>query len=393
MTKTRRILAFAAVTVICCSLFLVARIKFHFHSEVDGFFILEGEKGAWLELTDDLTPEDAPRLLWAMPLKLSATAGESQKCGKESDSCLDFHWNSVDGQGFIRNTWNDGRKLIINIGRFRESNGSYPAGLFIGGGLPPSDPDYQYLNNNATGMTYFDGERWHHIWCNVNEGIHSPSSPFTPSYPSDWEFKGSRILENDGINLTIGSRHRIILAGVPLDFERVLFYRSGGRHVTLVTEITNMGTVPSTLLYQYADEPWVGNFGSSAGDVGWTKKEILFTEREVDVKEDTFIGMFDYGNPLAGENHIFSGMANFMEWSKDPNERPDKAYVSNFIGGVMHGAKPLPLVSIGNRIIGLKWGPRRLVPGESFHFTIAVGMADNDPKTGMPIKPKTGLNR
>jgi hypothetical protein len=33
-----------------------------------------------------------------------------------------------------------------------------------------------------------------------------------------------------------------------------------------------------------------------------------------------------------------------------------------------------------------------LKPGESFSFAIAVGMAGKDPKTGFPVKPKTGLN-
>jgi hypothetical protein len=102
------------------------------------------------------------------------------------------------------------------------------------------------------------------------------------------------------------------------------------------------------------------------------------------------MGMFDYGNPLAGETHTFTGMANFIEWDKAG--RPDKAYVSNFNGGTMQGPKPMPLTSQTNRFIGLQWGPRTLNPGESFSFIIAVGMADNNPKTGMPILPKTELN-
>lgn len=378
---------FVVIAIIGCSAFLFSKVAFQFSDDVDGFFLLKGEEGKWLELSDDLTPEDAPRLLYAMPLyPLKKIVS-----GDKSASGLDFRWNKKDGRGFIRNSWSDGRKLVINLARFRESNGKYPSGLFIGGGLPPNDPDYRYMNNEATGMTYFDGKRWYHIWCNVNEGILSPSSPFLPSYPSAWEFRGSWVRENDGKNLTLESRHRVSLAGVPLDLNRVLFYTSGDRHVILTTVITNRGTAPTDIQYQYGDEPWIGNFGSSAGDIGWTEKELLLSEREIDARNNTFIGMFDYGNPLAGETHAFTGVANYIEWVKEGG--PDRVYVSNFFGGVLHGPKPMPLASPTNRVIGLQWGPMTLKPGESFSFTIAVGMADIDPKTGMPLKPQTDFKR
>lgn len=390
MRNMRHKLILTIAVTLCCSALLFTNITIRFHHEMEGLFILEGEKGAWLELTDDLTPEDAHRLLWGKPLFPFRNLVESPKCDLTHDSCLDFRWNKKKGRGFIRNSWRDGRKLVINLGRFRESNGKYPSGLFIGGGLPPSDPDYQFMNNEATGMTYFNGLRWFHVWCNANEGIVSPSAPFLTSYPSDWKFKGSWVRENDGSNLTIESRHSLVLAGVPLDLNRILFYSAGNKYVILATEITNRGTTPAAIQYQYGDEPWVGNFGSSAGDVGWMEHELLLAEREVNVQRDTFIGMFDNGNPLAGETHFFSGIANFIEW--DRNTRPDRAYVSNFSGGTTHGPRPMPLVSPTNRFIGMQWGPRTLPPGESFSFTIAVGMADNDPKTGMPVKPETGLN-
>jgi hypothetical protein len=402
MVKRSRILRILAIAIIVCFALLFSKVAFRINSERDGLFILHGENGKWLELTDDLTPEDASRLIWAKPLypfkyeieSLPSDGGQGSVAGNANDPTpedkLDFHWNKKDGRGFIRNRWKDGSKLVINLGRFRESNGKYSSGIFIGGSLPASDPDYQYLNNEATGMTYFDGKRWFHVWCNVNEGLHSMTQPFMPTYPSNWQFKGSWIRENDGNNLTIESKHSLILAGVPLDFNRQLFYTHGNKYVILTTEITNKGNIPSSIQYMYGDEPWIGNFGSSAGDVGWSEKGLIFTEHDVDVKRKTFIGMFDYGNPLAGETNSFTGIANFLEWDK--NDPPNKAYVSNFSGGTMLGLNPIPLTSATNRFIGLQWGPTTLEPGRSLIFTIAVGMADRDPKTGMPIKPKTELN-
>lgn len=388
--KIRRHLLLTSAILISVLALLFTKIELDFSMPYEGFFILEGEKSYWLELTDDLMPEDAHRLLWGMPLYPFRNVVTSSSQPAERDSRIDFRWEKKKGCGFIRNSWRDGRKLVINLGRFREGNGKRTSGLFIGGGLPPSDPDYRFLNNDATGMTFYNGQRWYHIWCNVNEGLLSPSSPFQPSYPSDWEFKGSWVRENDGTDLTIESRHSLVLAGVPLKLQRLLFYRSGDRHVILTTEISNAGSVPASFVYLYGDEPWIGDFGSSAGDVGWTEKELLLTERDIDLKRNSFIGMFDYGNPLAGEIHNFSGAANFIEWDKDIP--PDKAYVSNFSGGTMQGKKPMPLTSNSNRFIGLQWGPLTINPGESFHFSIAVGMADNDPETGMPVKPETKLN-
>jgi len=383
-------LLIAAAALLGCAVLLFSTVAFHFDPTAEGLFILQGEDGYWLEVVDDLVPEDAPRLIWALPRYPFRKIVESSRCTDSSRPCIDFRWNKERGRGFIRNTWPDGSKLVINLGRFRDSNGRYPSGIFIGGGLPPSDPDYRFMNNEATGMTYFDGRRWYHVWCNSNEGLISPEASVLTSYPSEWVFKGSWVRENNGRDLTIESRHRVIFTGVPLDVQRVLFYTAGDSYVILSTEFTNRGVAPFSFQYLYGDEPWVGDFGSSAGDVGWMGRELLLAEQSIDTKLHTYFGMFDFGNELANEDHNFTGIANFIEW--DRGERPDKAYISNMGGGVINRDKAVPLVSHTNRYIGLQYGPRILKPGESFSFTIAVGMAGRDPQTGLPFKPKTEIN-
>jgi len=372
------------------SLIVVSKVTFHFKTTAEGFFILQGEDGNWYELTDDLVPEDANRLIWAMPLYPFRSKIFSTKCDNSSDSCVELRWNKRRGDGFIRNTWPDGTKLIINLSRFRDSQGKYVEGIFIGGGLPPSDPDYQQLNKEATGMAFFNGRRWFHVWCNANEGVMSLQPYFIPVYPTDWTFKGSWVRENDGKNITIESHHELAINGQPMDVTRHIFYTSGNTYVILATTITSRGNNPVTFQYYYGDEPWIGNFGSSAGDVGWMGQELIKSEREIDTRQNTYFGMFDYGNDLAGEMHNFTGIANFIEWPRDNG--PESAYISNFGGGLSEEGKSLPLNHPNNRFIGLKYGPQVLKPGETFSFTIAVGMAGNDPRTGFPVKPKTPLN-
>lgn len=386
----KRYLTITLATLCLVGGLAASRCTFKFSSEAEGLFVLKGENGAWLEFTDDLVPEDAIRYLWGMPLYPFRSVVRSQKQATPAHPTYDFKWNKKLGRGFIRNTWPDGRKLLINLGRFKDSNNKYPKGLFIGGGLPPNDPDYQYLNNDATGMTYFDGTRWYHIWCNANEGLISPESPYVANYPSDWEFKGSWVRENDGQNLTIESRHSLKLNNVPLDSTRFLFYTAGNRYAILAVTLTNRGNVPVPIQYMYGDEPWIGYFGSSAGDIGWSGNKLILTEQYIDTRTTTQLGMFDHGNELAGEGHIFTNLANFLEWPVD--ERPTRAYISNMTGGVMSPGATTPLTSPTNRFIGLQYGPYLLKPGELFSFTLAIGMADNDPKTGFPIKPRTGLN-
>jgi hypothetical protein len=83
-------------------------------------------------------------------------------------------------------------------------------------------------------------------------------------------------------------------------------------------------------------------------------------------------------------------IANFIEWQQ--LNRPDLAYFSNHFGIYRIPEENIPLDSPDNRVIALQWGQYVLEPGGTFLFKIAVGMADNNPQTGFPVKPITGLN-
>jgi hypothetical protein len=110
----------------------------------------------------------------------------------------------------------------------------------------------------------------------------------------------------------------------------------------------------------------------------------------VDTRKYAYAGLFDYGNEAIGEGHNFTMTANFLEW-KSP--KAPMVYFSNstddFFAPVASGNTPL---SGNTRFIGVQWGPSFLPPGASDSYTLAIGMADRDPKTGLPAKPETHLN-
>lgn len=367
---------------------MFTKVKFDLHHDYEGIFLFKGEHGAWLEVGDDLFPEESQRLLWGRSLTALKKVDSSGACASLDNPCTNFEWNAAAGRGFIKTTYPDGKKLVINLGRFMDSNGRAASGLFIGGGLPPDDPDFSLYNKNETGMAFYDGRRYYHVWCNVNEGILDAAGH--PIFPSEWQFVSSRVLENSAHDLTIVSRHRVLINNVPVTVERFMFYQTGDRFVTFITNFKNVGSVPTSFTYMYGDEPWVGNYGTSAGNVGWLDGRIALTEMEIDTLRYNYAGMFDYGNTLAGEQHDnYTMKANFIEWQ--PESRPDVAYFANQFGRRAPEGKKVPLASLDNRVIALMWGPMVLNPRQTFSFTISVGMADNDPTTGFPVKPDTRL--
>ena len=148
--------------------------------------------------------------------------------------------------------------------------------------------------------------------------------------------------------------------------------------------VENAGRRALSYHYVYGDEPWVGEFGSSAGNVGWVKERLYYYEGVVDPRTHTFAGMYDAGNTLIpGAGQTFSGVANFIEWLG--SNRPDLVYFSNKIGVFAQEKERVPLYSKDNRVIFLQWGPRLLRPGESELHLLAIGMADTAP--GEPLPP------
>ncbi|HEY6872969.1 MAG TPA: hypothetical protein VI298_09615 [Geobacteraceae bacterium] len=381
--KKAALLAAAALAVPL--LVMAVTVHFDIKGHWDGIFLLKG-KGWWrYELKDDLYVGDGDRLVWSWDFDDPRfRLARPLRRHKPGEPYLYYEWDVKDGSGFIRNFLANGTQLLTCFGRYMDDDHEYVHGLFVGGGLPASVAGGDNVFMDETGMAYYDGRRWYHVWCNVNEGIIAAQSK-APITPSRWKFLGSRIIDESDKSMVIASSHEATVDGVPLRIDRYVYLNAGDTYFVLSIKITNIGTVPAAYFYVYGDEPWVGNYGNSAGNVGWTKDGLIKYETVLDSTRYSYAGIFDYGNDAIGEGHDFTMTANFIEWLG--KEKPDTVYFSNDSGEMKADpAQKVPLAS-NTRFIGLQWGPRVLNPQQSAYYTLAIGMAGHDPKTGFPVKP------
>jgi hypothetical protein len=387
--RKRRFLLTGLAVVLPVLLIFFATVRIDIKGHFDGLFLLKGTHGWRYELQDDLYVGDGDRIIYSIDFDDPRfRISRSLHRRNPGTPYLYYEWDANDGSGFVRNFLRDGTQLLTCFGRFRDDDRQRVHGLFVGGGLPESiiPGDNVYMNN--TGMAYYDTNRWYHVWCNVNEGFISPldNRPYTPS---SWRFLGSKVLDESDQTLVIASSHELILDGNPLRIDRYVYLDAGDTYFTLTLKITNTGIKPARYVYVYGDEPWVGNYGTSAGNVGWVKDRLIKYEEVLDTTKYSWAGIFDYGNDAIGEEHNYTLTANFLEWLGE--EKPT-VYFSNDTEIHERAGRKVPLASDA-RFIGLQWGPRVILPGESVYYHLAVGMAGHDPKTGFPVKPEIKIRQ
>jgi hypothetical protein len=384
---------YTLIAAVALLLLVSLTTRFNFTGHLEGIFLLKGKDRYLLELKDDLYLGDGSRLI----LSFDPDAIEfllrlrHRLTHKPGEVCLDYAWHGRDGSGYVRNYLPGGRQLVTFFSRFTDDSGAYSRGLFVGGGLPGDVKGDDSLRLSETGMAYFDGKRWYHIWCNANEGLASGTT-MKDVVPSTWRFLGSKVINEGHDRLAITSSHVAVVDGVPLRVDRFAYFTAGEPYFILTINIKNTGDRPVSYVYCYGDEPWLGEFGSSKGNVGWVKDQVIDYAQWVDNYRYSYAGLYDYGNDAIGEGHNFAKVANFIEWLGD---NVPMVYFSNGPADFPRlGGGKVPLAS-NTRFIGLQWGPQELKPGQSERYALAIGMAGYNPKTDLPVKPriKKGCSR
>jgi hypothetical protein len=296
---------------------------------------------------------------------------------------LELTWNDKEGVGDLKQFRTDGTMLSLCFSRSSDLTGT-PRGLFLGGDLPYGDASRD-SGQDTSGLSYFDGEEWNHVWCASNEAL-----KFTGSdrnyVPPDWAYLGSKVLKSTKDEVILQSTHRLDAGGHSVLMTRIASLRAEDDYMVLKMKLSNVGPAPVSYGYSWGDEPWVGRFGLSKGDIGWYDGGLVKAETLISPYKHRYAGLWDYGNDMAGEGHDFTGYANFVEWF---TPLPSLVFFSNAIDKCCDEA--VPLSSETDRVINIVWLNQMLMPQESRTYTLAVGLARPDPQTGMPVKPQTHI--
>jgi hypothetical protein len=105
--------------------------------------------------------------------------------------------------------------------------------------------------------------------CSANEEISAGTDFSFTITPSLWEFRGSKILKDTSKELIIKSSHAASFENSKMNIDRYAIFRAGESYFILIIRFKNIGNNVMKFIYVYGDEHWIGNYGSSAGDVGW----------------------------------------------------------------------------------------------------------------------------
>ncbi|GAB4431769.1 MAG: hypothetical protein OHK0040_01330 [bacterium] len=349
-----------------------------------GIFVLKKASGFGIEIVNDIYPDELKRKIISLDLDPSTKSFYIRKNSKKIYPRLNYIWDKKRGRGFVFNYMAEDKVLLTVLSRFKTDTDETENGIFIGGELPGSEFKRDENEMNDTGMAYYDGTRWYHVWCTSNEGLASGTT-MEPIPPVKWKFLGSDVLKYTPQTLVLKSTHQALSDGNPLLIERFGIFIAGKPFMILVQKITNISNNVASYYYVYGDEPWLGNYGTSVGNIGWVSDHLIKYEEDIDTKKYNYIGLCDYGNDVIGEKGNFTGMANFIEWIYD---RPDVAFIVNQENSVINKPKKkTPLSSKLSRFIGAQWGPVYLQPKGYQVMVLAIGMAQGSKDGKIPVKP------
>lgn len=350
---------------------------FDFTSSNAVVYFVKGSDGR-IEATRDLDFDSSDKMIFMLDLTSVVSMFMGLTANAVGEPMLDVTWDENIGKGEIKDFRPDGSIFSVTFSRFKEKDGrSY--GLFIGGDLPYGDFDRDKERRNS-GMGYYKDKNWYHVWCAANEGfVLKPEEDIFLS--KDWIYLGSRVIKRTRSEVLIESRHRLPIRDRNLYMKRKLQMRSGWDYVVLSVTFANKGDSPIKYTYGYGDEPWVGLFFDSRGDVGWSEGMVLQNEGYITPWPKGYAGYWDHGNDAINEGRGFSDVANFIQWL---SVSPSDVYFSNDLRKV---DEKRPLDSFDNRSINLVWNDQILQPGETKTYTLAIGMAKSG-NNGFPVKPK-----
>lgn len=253
----------------------------------------------------------------------------------------------------------------------------YTGGLVIGSetgsgvGLYPKEPIRGFRSVN--------------VWCAQDESIwdRDQSTEYTYGWSENYgrgadgerlEYVRGRVLEAGPGRVVLQSRNE----GGCYRVTKLASTRQGTRLWILSTRIVNRCERAVHFDFFTGEDPWIGLYRSSDGDVGWTPDGLVRTETAFEEGRFRAGGFYDLGNRALGQKEGeggFSNQANFI--ALDPaTALPDVVLFANrFAHAPSDIAPDRPLDNKSLSALNLGWTDRTLQPGEGLTIALAMGLA------------------
>ncbi|MBI5544066.1 MAG: hypothetical protein HY901_09275 [Deltaproteobacteria bacterium] len=291
-------------------------------------------------------------------------------------------WDPATGRGDVRQFLASG-----DIARtcFHCGYAGYTGGLLVG-------------NLNSSGLGFYPREpirgfRSINVLCATDESLWDLDERAEYSY--GWsenygtgddgrrlEYVRGRILEGGPDSVVLQSEN----AGGCFRVSKVATARADAVWWIVATRITNRCERPARFHFFTGDDPWLGRYQSSDGDVGWTPEGLL--EHEAELVPFTEGGIYDLGNRALGQSpEAFSNQASFFQ--VDPGSPPpDRAFLANRFAHTLSEIDPHHVLTNRSMIaLNLGWTDRTLAPGASLTVALAMGLAVTGEPGTVPRSP------
>lgn len=315
------------------------------------------------------------------------TAGADAGTRPLAPARFTVNWSPATGKGDVVERFPSGDLLRTC---FHCQYAGYTGGLVIG-------------NLNGSGMGLYParplrGFKSINVFCAQDESIWDLDEQAEYSY--GWsenlgtgadgkrlEYVGGRILAHDDRHVVLASEN----AGGCFRVFKVALTRADWRFWVIATRITNRCDHPVRFDLWSGDDPWIGLYASSEGDVGWTPAGLVRHETVLGPGQFTSGGFYDLGNEAAGEAQgKFSNQANFL--ALDPAlPLPDfTAFANRFAHREAEIDSRRPLDNQTMTALNLGWRGRVLAPGASMDMALALGLAETGEPGDVPRVPARG---
>ena len=326
-----------------------------------------------------------PQVAAPAPPDVAAVPGPALAPPPEIAAGFKVNWSPGTGRGRVAQTMANGDRYGIC---FQCRYEGYAGGLYVG-------------NMNGSGFLWLPvspvfGFTRLNIFCAQDESLwdEETGTEYAPGWSENFGKgdDGRRLEYVKGAVLSDGKDGDVVLRSVnEADCYRVtryLLWPRGGVYVLLAVYLQNMCGDVKRISFWTGDDPWIGLYKSSDGDVGWHRAGIVRMETAVKGEDFGWGGLYDLGNTALGQTaEGFSNVANFI--FPDPGgPPPDRVYFANSFAHEDRDIDPVrPLDNKTLTALNLGWVNRKLAPGQEVRIAYALGKAETGNPGELPQVP------